>query len=427
MGFEHYMHQAALANRLVVQPRMGFSPVKAMRNGLREVKSAEAVPRIGTVTVDAYTRVGQIEQASAALREQRDLNGFPIVSHGPEVTRHMLDDLRDASFPVQVRHGTAFPQAIFEAAAASGFDAIEGGPISYNLPYSRAPLDRTVEAWIVASRYWAEYGQREGIAAHLETFAGCMLGQLCPPGLLVALSILEGLFFVENGIRHLSLSLAQGTSDDQDVGAVLALRRLAESYFAGASWHIVYYTFMGLFPQTLRGAEAIIRASARIAAKGGAQRLIVKTAAEAYGIPTIEQNVQALKWARQEADAADRSISPEAESWSDTVSREAQSLISATRASGRTIAEALVAAFQSGLLDVPYCIHPSNRNVARTVVDPETAALRWGTTGAMPITQQDHGCRLSELSSAEFHDIINLNRRRYDIYQDSSDGGIEDA
>ena len=162
----------------------------------------------------------------------------------------MLEGLREGSFPVQVRHGSAFPFPVFKASAEAGFDAIEGGPVSYNLPYSRAPLDKTVAAWADATRFWAEYGQREGCVTHLETFGGSMFGQLCPPSLLVALSVLEGSFFVEPGIESLSLSLAQPTNDAQDVGAIMALSRLARHYFPNIDWHIVFYTFMGLFPKT---------------------------------------------------------------------------------------------------------------------------------------------------------------------------------
>lgn len=49
-------------------------------------------------------------------------------------------------------------------------------------------------------------GAGPGSVGHLESFGGCMLGQLCPPGLLVALSILEGLFFRAHGIESISLT-----------------------------------------------------------------------------------------------------------------------------------------------------------------------------------------------------------------------------
>lgn len=75
-----------------------------------------------------------------------------------------------------------------------------------------------------------------------------MLGQLCPPSLLVALSVLEGVFFRQHGLRSVSLSYAQQTHHDQDVEALLALRTLAGEHLAGMDWHVVLYTYMGVFP-----------------------------------------------------------------------------------------------------------------------------------------------------------------------------------
>ena len=413
-GFANYMRQAMQTRRLVVQPRMGFAPIDEMRAGLRSVKEAlGAAPRIGTVTIDAYTRTGRADLATEALRNGKALNGYPIVSHGAQATVAMLDGLRDEIFPVQVRHGTAFPQHIFRAAADAGFDAIEGGPISYSFPYSRAALSDTIPAWEEAVRLWAENGQRQSLEAHIETFAGCMLGQLAPPSLLVALSVLEGVFFQENGIGNLSLSLAQGTSDDQDIGALLALARLAERHVAPAEWHIVFYTFMGRFPRTAAGAKAIIEASARVAATGGAHRLIVKTVAEAHGIPTVEQNIEALRWARAAADDCEMAISEAAYCWADTIESEARDLIGHTLSTKPNCGAALAAAFERGILDIPYFPHPDNRNEARAALDPDTHALVWATTGRMPLGKTA-AAYASHVTSRQFEDILDFNRRRYE-------------
>jgi len=206
---------------------MGFGDVATMRDGLQKVKQLP-VSRIGTITLDAKTRQRQFLEAKLALEAGVQLNGFPIVSHGPEVTRVMLDNLQDENFPVQVRHGSPIPNEVFAVADASGITAIEGGPISYCLPYGRVPLVDCIRAWSDAVSFWAEAGGARGIEPHIEGFGGCMMGQLNPPDLLAAISILEGRFFAERGIRSMSLSYSQGTNRVQDVGAILALRRLAQ-------------------------------------------------------------------------------------------------------------------------------------------------------------------------------------------------------
>ena len=74
-----------------------------------------------------------------------------------------------------------------------------------------------------------------------------------------------------------------------------ALRRLADEFLPDVDWHVVIYTYMGLFPNTLEGAQALLDESVRLATESEAERLIVKTALEAFRIPTIEENVEALE------------------------------------------------------------------------------------------------------------------------------------
>lgn len=390
IGFTERLKAEAAEERLVVQPRMGFAAIDEMRAGLRAVRDGVA-GAVGTLTIDAYTRVGQEARAESALRAGAPLNGFPITVHGPDATRAMLEGVADATFPVQIRHGAAFPQRIFAAAAAAGVLATEGGPISYNLPYSRAAISDTVVAWREAADIWAAAAERTGEAAHLESFGGCMYGQLCPPELLIALSILEALFFARRGVPSVSVSLAQGSSPDQDVGGLIALGRIAGRRLAGVDWSRVFYSFMGLFPETPAGAERLIRDSARIARIAGCERLIVKTAAEARGIPSIEENVAALGWARASADAANEPPDGAALAWADWIEAAAEALIDDVLAGAPEIGDALARAFDEGRLDVPFCVHPGNRGAAQARVDPETGAVIWVDPGAMAIP--DGGAR----------------------------------
>lgn len=160
--FHDFMEQARRAGTLVVQPRMGFGAVERMRAGLIATKNADATS-VGTVTLDSYTRVGDFTAAERALREGGDLNGYPIATLGPDATRAMLDGVRDAGFPVQVRHGSAVPGPIFDALMAAGLDATEGGPISYCLPYSRTPVNRSVDAWREVCRRFAGLAETGGL------------------------------------------------------------------------------------------------------------------------------------------------------------------------------------------------------------------------------------------------------------------------
>jgi methylaspartate mutase epsilon subunit len=415
-GYFHFFVERRRAERaLIVQPRMGFTAPEKMRRGLDAVR-AVAAPTIGTITLDSYTRTSDFASAARAVRDGQELNGYPIVSHGPATNRRLLKGLQSAEFPVQVRHGTPLPDEVFVALIGAGIDATEGGPVSYCLPYSRVPLDRSLEAWGRCSRRLAALGE-DGTVPHLESFGGCMLGQLCPPSLLVAITLLEAMFFVRHGLHSVSLSYAQNSSFPQDVGALLALRGLAAELLPGVSWHVVVYTFMGLFPRSRQGARALLEASARIAAATGCERLIVKTTAEAHQLPTIAENVEALEWAHAAAQETCGAAADPRIAWHrEVVHAQARALVEAVLSLDANLDRALAAAFRHGYLDVPYCLHPDNRNQARSWLDHE-GAIHWAETGrlAFPPALQDTIYRNHKaLTSADLVGMLAFNQSRYD-------------
>ncbi|MFJ6798068.1 methylaspartate mutase [Streptomyces sp. NPDC091268] len=375
--FAARVRRARESGVLVVQPRMGFADPRRMREGLRAVRDVRAAT-VGTITVDSYTRVNAYDRALAGVRSGAELNGFPLVAHGPDVTRAVCEGLAGEDFPVQVRHGSALPERLVAAMAAAGVDATEGGPVSYCLPYGRVPLRDSVRAWARCCELIA--GRDEPM--HLETFGGSMLGQLCPPAVLVAISVLEALFFREHGVRSVSVSYAQQTHPGQDLEALEALRRLAGERLAGMDWHVVLYTFMGVFPRSALGALRLVEESARLAVRGGASRLVVKTAAEAHRIPTVAQNVDALEFAA--AVAADEAGRARPRAAATGVYEDAALLVDSVLELSGTVGGALLRAFATGVLDVPYCLHPDNANRARAAVDP-WGVLRWADPGRVPV------------------------------------------
>ncbi|TXJ86742.1 methylaspartate mutase [Streptomyces lavendulae] len=402
------------ARELVVQPRMGFGSPERMRRGLLATRDADATA-VGTLTLDSYTRVGDLTAARQAVAEGTDLNGYPILTHGPAATRRMLDGIDGPAFPVQVRHGSAAPQNIVRGLLAAKLHATEGGPVSYCLPYSRTPLADAVDNWARSCELLAE-ARRPGVEPHLESFGGCMMGQLCPPGLLVALSVLEGMFFVRHGLRSISLSYAQQTDPQQDEEAVRALRALAADLLPGVDWHIVVYTYMGVYPRTPSGARALQDRAVRLAVRAGAQRLIVKTTVEARRIPTIAENIAALETSAHTA----RTVRPGALGAPDGGDRdsqvyaEARALVEAVLCAGPDIGRALLTAFDRGWLDVPYCLHPDNAGRSAGFID-ERGRLGWSSIGAMPIGHVAGARPAAALTSSGLLDALHYVETRLDL------------
>ncbi|MFJ9940175.1 methylaspartate mutase [Streptomyces erythrochromogenes] len=405
---------------------MGMADPLRMRDGLRATRDADAVT-VGTITLDSYTRTGDLEAARRALAEGVGLNGYPIATHPVDTTRAVLRGVTDARFPVQVRHGSAMPEHIVRALLSVGLDATEGGPVSYCLPYSRTPLREAVAAWQRSCELLAST-REYGAEPHLETFGGCLMGQLCPPSLLIAVSVLEALFFRQHGLTSLSLSYAQQADPRQDEEALTVLGKLAGELLPDVDHHVVLYAYMGVFPRSPGGARLLLEDAARLAVRAGAARLIVKTTAEAHRIPTVGENVRALE--RAAAAAADERSRPaptavpaphEAGTGNGIgtgtgtgIEAEARALIGAVLELDADIGRALVRAFAAGYLDVPYCLHPDNAGRARTSLAPD-GRLLWSSVGSMPIAGlADDGPRPPILGSAGLIAALSHVQRTYD-------------
>lgn len=445
-GFGAFVARARARGDLVVQPRMGMADPLRMRDGLIATRDADAVT-VGTITLDSYTRTGDFASARRALAEGVGLNGYPIAAHSADTTRAVLRGVAGAHFPVQVRHGSATPDHIVRALLALGLDATEGGPVSYCLPYSRTPLREAVASWqrscellLSATEFGAE--------PHLETFGGCLMGQLCPPSLLIAVSVLEALFFRQQGLSSISLSYAQQADPRQDDEALTVLGRLADELLPDVDHHLVLYAYMGVFPRSPGGARMLLEDAARLAVRAGAARLIVKTTAEAHRIPTVGENVRALETAA--AAAADeragrrhalgavalpqessvrnadvrsagnrnpgcRQSGYRSPGIQDTgIEAEARALIGAVLELDADIGRALVRAFAAGYLDLPYCLHPDNAGRSRTSLAPD-GRLRWSSVGSMPIAGlAEDGPSPPILGSAGLISALSQVQRTYD-------------
>jgi methylaspartate mutase epsilon subunit len=164
---------------------------------------------------------------------------------------------------------------------------------------------------------------------------------------------------------------------------------------------------MGVYPLTGEGATRLLEEAARLTARSGAARLIVKTTAEAFRIPTIAENVTALEAA---AAAAGPVATPDPHVDSETYA-EARALVNAVLDLDDDLGAALVSAFQHGYLDVPYCLHPDNAGRSAGQVDTD-GRLRWTRTGSMPI--RPTGSAQRRTTAPDLLDSLNYVRRTYD-------------
>ncbi len=361
---------AAPRRRPLIQPRGGFARFEDQRRLTMALADAGAdfVP----LTIDSHTRHNDYETAAVLLErsELEDanlLNGYPLVNHGHDVSRGLYRDLHR---PVSLRHGTPDARLLVEIALATGITEIEGGALTYTLPYTRGyPLARALMNWQYVDRLCALHSTPTR-PIHRESF-GVLTATLVPPVLVAAIELCELLLAAEQGVRSFAVSFAQTGSLLQDMALAKVLREAAVDYLARFGFekiavHLVYHQWMGAFPHDYERAAALIAAAAQTAALVGADKVVTKTKEEARGIPSTETNCEAVRLVRYVLDHAVLPTplgSSAVEIEAARIRRGLDALIDAIVAlPPPEFWRSIALAFERGLIDVPFAPHEANAN-----------------------------------------------------------------
>ncbi len=375
-----------------IQPRGGYATFDRQKQLTLALSKAGA--DILPLTIDSYTRQNDYERAQLLLGQSEEygkdyLNGYPLVNHGFEITRLLFSDLNK---PVSLRHGTPDARILAEIAIASGITEIEGGGISYCLPYSMAyPLDRALLNWQYVDRLAAQYSTPER-PIHREFF-GPLTGTMVPPAMMIAVGIIELLLSAEQGVCSATVAFSQTGSLHQDVATADVLRSLSKKYlerlgFPRMKVYLAYHHWMGAFPKDRRKAEYLMACASLTAKLIRADKVITKTRDEAWGIPTIEANVDAVLEARyvmSKFSSPDCLLSQIIDRERALITREAISIVDAIfDIPGNSFWYAVNRAVVRGIIDVPFAPNLANRNRLLTVRDGNMS-IRIKSPGNVPL------------------------------------------
>lgn len=355
--------------RPLVQPRGGFARYADQR--ALTLALAKAGADFLPLTIDSHTRHNDHETARillerSELEDANLLNGYPLVNHGYRTTRALYDGV---GRPVSLRHGTPDARLLAEVALASGITEIEGGGLTYTLPYNRAyPLRRALLHWQYVDRLCALHSTVDR-PVHRESF-GVLTATMVPPAMVAAVEICELLLAAEQGVTSFSVSFGQTGSVRQDLALARVLRdlgvdMLARFGFGDVAVSLVYHQWMGAFPVEAHLADSLIATSAQIAALVGADKVVTKTRAEARGIPTVTENAEAVRLVRYVLDGAAaldgeaQETGPEAA----RIRRQAEAILEAIfDMPGDAFWDSVARAYEEGILDIPFAPHEGNRN-----------------------------------------------------------------
>ncbi|HEY0497666.1 MAG TPA: hypothetical protein VGD48_18105 [Kutzneria sp.] len=382
--------------RPFIQPRGGFPSVAKQR--ALTVAFDEAGADFLPLTIDSHTRHNDYRTASdllaAGLAEDRDLlNGYPLASHGVGPTRRVFEGIER---PISLRHGTPDARLLAEIALAAGITEIEGGGLSYTLPYSRGfPLERALVHWQYVDRVCAVTGPADA-PVHRESF-GPLTATLVPPVITAVVQLCELLLAAEQGVRSFAVSFGQTGSFEQDVALADVLRHmsaklLARFGFPDVHVSLVYHQWMGAFPTEASLAWQLIAVSAAVSRLAGADKVVIKTPEEALGIPSIDGNAAAVRAVRYvldmfpDATAVDNDAIDEER---DLIGSEVEHVLEHIFALPTTaLLSSVHQAVLTGAIDVPFA--PHEQNAGRLIAGRGSdRRIRIIDAAAVPISAED--------------------------------------
>ena len=408
-------HNFKTKNKMLVQPRGGF-PTYKKQYALNEF-FVEANVDVLPLTIDSNTRLNDYATAQKMLRLSEEneidmLNGYPLVNHGYRTTRKMITHFNK---PVSLRHGTPDARLLIETAIASGIFEIEGGPITYLLPYSKNfPLDKAFLYWKYVERVCANYSLlNEPI--NRESF-GPLTATLVPPAITIVIQLLEMLLSLEEGVKSFSVSFSQTGSMNQDIVMGAVIKKMAKHYAneincGDATINLVYHQWMGAFPTNKDFAEQLINTSTVIASMVSADKIITKTREEASGIPTKEANAKTVANTQYTLGILNGLPNIVDEEEEEILTLEVKAIMEAVfNDSADTLWRKVFNSIKNGTIDVPFSPHIINHNELITIRDAKKN-IRIIKRGNVPIPDRCYEyekaqCDLTKDTTSIVNDII---------------------
>lgn len=391
----------------LTQPRGGFATVEeqvVLLKRLQDQGGADLLP----LTTDSYTRNERFAEAQKGLAQSVSagrslLNGLPLVNHGLKAVRRITEA---ADKPTMVLSGTSKPCLTAEIGLAGGATGFLGGGISYTLSYTKeVPIAEGIRNYQYLDRLCAHYWE-QGIPIHREQ-PGFLTGTLIPPGLAVAIAVIETLLGATQGLPHYSVGLGQCLCLGQDVAALRALERVCREYlgqfgFGATTLTIASHQWMANFPQDAAQAAGVIALGAVIAGTAGATQVITKSVHEALGIPSAEVNAAGVRLTRQVLRMLEcwrLPVAGDLETEEAMIAAEARAILDRTLDLGDgDWALGAVRAVEAGVIDVPWS--PSRFNAGKALPARDRfGAVRYLTHGNIPLPAEvlrDHRARLAD-------------------------------
>lgn len=404
-----------------VVPRAGVANWEAQRRLMATLDEAGAgfLP----ITVDSLTRDLRFAEAAAQLAastpEHSALNGFPVVAHGVDATRRLVEQFDK---PVIARANAVDLRVCADASLAGGCTAFVSGPMYATLEYSkRVSLEESIPNWQYVFRLMGEY-EAQGVPMAEDSPGFAQSGTCSVPSLMHVGVVIDGLIMAAQGVKNLMLySMLQGNIA-QDVASCLAVEDLMREYldrfgFSDVSTFVASSDWNGAFPVRRPDAYGLIAANVFAAAIAGAPLNYVKSIDEGRGVPTAESNADSIRISRflihllrsQASSLLNEQI--ERERHLNVI--QARSMLDAVLDTGDgDPALGAIEALKTGVLDIPFSPNVHVRGDVLPVRDG-TGAVRFLDSGSLVLTAEARALeaeslrsRAAQASDLTYEDVI---------------------
>ena len=358
----------------LIQPRGGRSTIKSQTSLWDDLCNAGA--DVLPLTIDSKTRLNQLKDAEdlylrARKNGEETLNGFPLLAVDINEAHELFSN---ATLDISLRHGTPLAYNLVKRAIDIGFGEIEGGPISYCIPYSRnADLVEVIKDWKKVEIYCSSANLNMDSKIIRENF-GVLSACLIPPIQTLLVDTLEALFVANYGESKIMCSVGATGCDYQDIALVQAIREVvpwALDFFnlEIQNPYISYHHWMGPFPfEKHKSLEIIIRGT-YLSFLTNSDKVVTKTIDEAYGIPSNSSNSESVKLVKDTLNnlLQKKNDFPKIQNYlieeeKECLIKEAKGIITILKNEHESIEEIILQSILKGFVDVPFSPHQDNKN-----------------------------------------------------------------
>ena len=415
-NFQKKLEQSIQDNKIMIQAYSKETLLEDL------IKSLNTFYRVGqadflSIIIDSHTRENHYDNAKVILEDSIKsnkslLNGFPLINYGTKLARKIVNDIE---VPLQIKHGSPDARLLVEVALLGGFSAFDGGGISHNIPFSKSiSLKDSLENWKYVDRLVGIY-EENGIKINREIFSP-LTATLVPPAISNSIQILETLLAVEQGVKNISIGVAQYGNITQDIASLLALKEQIQFYldtfsFKDINISTVFSEWIGGFPEEELKAYSLISYSATISLFSKANRVFIKNIDEysknSLGNTMVNSLILTktiLEIGNNQKITNYEEIILEKEQIKKETAQILEKIFSKCHGD---LSEAIIEAFKDGIIDIPFA--PSKYNLGKMMPARDSEGMiRYLDIGNLPfcsLIKEFHHKKMKERAEMENREI----------------------